>query len=177
MFLIFSLSRLLLLSTKRPFPAPVIARCCAQLGADTATQQDAVEYPSTLPDDKFCINTLFPAPVITLYISESGTDTDGCGKIAETACRTMSPVFAQLLAEQTVAPHDLKMSVDKVWNKAIDNVAFLLSKQEYPGPDYNYSKLLYFCCQCFKLFKDVLPVIYVIALLNIRNSLTSLTAV
>ena len=39
----------------------------------------------------------------------------------------------------------LRMSVDKVWNKAIDNVAFLLSKQEYPGPDNKTTvELLYF---------------------------------
>ena len=84
------------------------------------------------------------ARVISRFISESGVDTDGCGESAETPCRTMHPVFAQLLVEEKGAPPDLMRRIEEVWNKAIDEVAFLLSKQEYPGPDNDYCKLLYF---------------------------------
>ena len=84
----------------------------------------------------------FPAPVITRFVSEAGTDTDVCGETAKTPCQTISRILAQLLDRQIDIPSDLKIRVDKVWNKAIDDVAFMLSKQEYPGPDNDYRKLL-----------------------------------
>ena len=83
------------------------------------------------------------ARVVTRFVSESGADTDGCGETAETACRMMSQILAQLLAQKNYAPPDLILRLDEVWNKAIDDVAFLFSKQEYPGPDNDYCKLLY----------------------------------
>ena len=53
----------------------------------------------------------------------------------------MHPVFTQLLAQPANVPPHLMTRIDEVWNKTIDEVAVLLSKQEYPGPDDNYRKL------------------------------------
>ena len=88
--------------------------------------------------------TYISGRVITRFVSESGVDTDGCGETAVTACRTMHPVFTQLLAQQAIVPPELRVRIDKVWNRAIDDLASLLSKQEYPGPDNSYCELLYF---------------------------------
>ena len=76
-----------------------------------------------MQDDASCINTLyFPASVITRFVSESGADTDGCGETAKAACRTMHPVFTQLLNQPTNVPPDLIRRIDEVWAEAIDEV-------------------------------------------------------
>ena len=55
----------------------------------------------------------------------------------------MSPVFEQLLDQQTNIPPDLIRRIDEVWNEAIDEVAFLLTKQNYSGSDNDYRKFEY----------------------------------
>ena len=54
----------------------------------------------------------------------------------------MHQILTELLAQPTNVPPDLRRRIDEVWNDAINNVAFMLSKQEYPGPDNDYRKLL-----------------------------------
>ena len=63
---------------------------------------------------------LISAPVITRYVSDSGTDTDGCGQTDETACQTMRPVLTELSAQQTLVPAEIIARIDKVWKKFID---------------------------------------------------------
>ena len=53
----------------------------------------------------------------------------------------MHPVL-QLLRHPTNVPPDLIGRIDEVWNRAIDDVIFLLNRQEYPGPDENCRKLI-----------------------------------
>ena len=90
-------------------------------------------------------HNVFPA-TITRYVSESGADTDGCGETAETPCLTMHPVLAQLLAQQPVVPPDLRSNITEVWNRAIDDVKFMLNRQKYPGPEF---------CKALKVFLNI----------------------
>ena len=70
----------------------------------------------------------------------------------------MRQILAQLLAQKNYAPLDLILRLDEVWNRAMDDVAFLFSKQEYPGPDNDYCKLLYLPVsgRCFQLSVSVI---------------------
>ena len=88
-----------------------------------------------------CRCFVFLAPVIIRYISESGTDIDGCGETAETPCWTMSPVLAQMLSHPAVEPPDEIMRLDNAWNKSIYPTALLSNWQAYWDPDSDDCKL------------------------------------
>ena len=80
--------------------------------------------------------------VVDRFVSESGIDEDGCGETAETPCRTMSPVFAQMLAELPVINPDPITQLDDAWNKSSIYPTTLLSNwQSYWDPDSDNCKL------------------------------------
>ena len=76
-----------------------------------------------------------------MFVSESGADTDGCGKTAETPCRTMSPVLAQLSTEQVLIPPDPVVKLDEVWYRMIYPTTLLSNWQTYWNPQNGDCKL------------------------------------
>ena len=89
---------------------------------------------------------LVSVPAITRYVSETGADTDGCGETVETPCRTMHPVFAQLLAQPLLIPLNLSRRVAEVWNKSINYAADLETQaheENYDNSTHNHRKISY----------------------------------